>query len=154
MVLSLGEVWGRDSVVVPEGRCDNGKEKRRVQDNFKPSWLSPMQGCADLWQPPQAAHRLPDSPDRHRFLMVRGAAPSPSTSSISPAPGPELTINLLCLCQGNCPRPPQLGRAASGDRISTLMLSIDLCLIYMPLIWFSSWRHKYKSKVTPTRVRS
>lgn len=62
--------------------------------------------------------------------------------SAVPAPG-ELSLGLL-----------QLVQAISRDRISTLMLCIDLCLIYIALIWFSSWRHEYKSKVTPTRVRS
>lgn len=97
VVFPLG--WGWGSVVAPEGKT----QWKIILNQLGSHQQSPMQGCADLWQPPKAAYRLFDSPDRHRFLIVCGADPSPSTSNISPAPGPQLNINLLCLPQGNCP---------------------------------------------------
>lgn len=143
--------WG--SAAVP-----GGKKKTTVKNNFKPTWLSSpvpsarvcwfmttSQSCPQtVWQPRQTeilnSVKCRPVPFHLQHLpCTRTTAPH---KSVVPVPG-ELSPGLL-----------QLVRAVSGDRISTLMLSIDLCLIYIPLIWFSPWRHEYKSKVMPTRVRS
>lgn len=108
-------------------------------------FMTTSQSCPQtVWQPRQTeilnSMKCRPVPFHLQHLpCTRTTAPH---KSAVPVPG-ELSPGLL-----------QLVKAVSGDRISTLMLGIDPCLIYSPLIWFSPRRHEYKSKVMPTRVRS
>lgn len=138
--------------------CSGSWRQNTVKDNFKPTWLSSTvpnarvrwfmttsQSCLQtVWQPRQTQilNSVRCRPIPFHLQHLPCTRTTAQHKSALPAPG-ELSPGLL-----------QLVRVVSGDRISTLMLSIDLCLIYLPLIWFSSRRHEYKSKVTPTRVRS
>lgn len=156
--LFLGPPYRRSKAEVLQRFLEAKKKKTTVKNNFKPTWLSSLvpsarvcwfmttsQSCPQtVWQPRQTeilnSVKCRPVPFHLQHLpCTRTTAPH---KSVVPVPG-ELSPGLL-----------QLVRAVSGDRISTLMLSIDLCLIYIPLIWFSPWCHEYKSKVMLTRVRS
>lgn len=151
VVLPLGEAWGWGSVAV-------SWRQNTMKDNFKPTWLSSTvpnarvcwfmttsQSCLQtVWQPRQT-----------QILNSVQCRPIPFHLQHLPCTRTRAQHKSAVLVPGQLfPGLLQLVRAVSGDRISTLILSIDLCLIYIPLIWFSSRHHEYKSKVTPTRVRS
>lgn len=139
--------WG--SAVVPGGKKKHSKKITLNQLGchlLVVCWfMTTSQSCPQtVWQPRQTEilNSMKCRPIPFHLQHLPCTRTSAPHKSAVPVPG-ELSPGLL-----------QLVRAVSGDRISTLMLGIDLCLIYIALIWFSPRHHEDKSKVMPTRVRS